>query len=126
LIRLNDKASDSELSSTFNTVGLYKQKDNKMLDRIKDKDLIKRAASETGYYHKPNFYKSYIKENFQRDVTASHIVKTLGTFKNRIKRLDYQIAIKVIEILDMANNDINLVNNITRRIYNDRSTGNTN
>lgn len=97
-----------------------------MYSNLKDKDLIKRAAIETGYYHKPNFYKSYIKENFNRDVTSSHIVKTLGTFKNRIKRLDYQIALKVIEILNMANNDINLVNNITRRIYNDRSKGNTN
>jgi len=29
-------------------------------------------------------------------------------------------------LLNMANNDINLVNNITRRIYNDRSKGNTN
>ena len=77
-----------------------------MYNSIKDKDLIKRAAHETSYYHKPNFYKSYIKEHFNRDVSASHIVKTLGTFRNRIKRLDYQIALKVIEILDMANNDI--------------------
>lgn len=97
-----------------------------MLHKVKDKDLIKRAAQETSYYHKPNFYKSYIKENFNRDVSASHIVKTLGTFRNRIKRLDYQIAIKVMEVLDMANNDINLINNITRRIYNDRTKGNHN
>jgi len=97
-----------------------------MFTKENDKDLIKRAAHETSYYHKPNFYKSYIKENFNRDVSASHIVKTLGTFKNRIKRLDYQIALKVMEVLDMANNDINLINNITRRVYNERSKRNTN
>jgi hypothetical protein len=87
---------------------------------LKDKDLIVRTALETGYYHKPKFYKEYIKEHFDRDVSSAHIVKTLGTFKMRIKRLDYQIALRVQELLDMARNDLSLVNNIIKRVWDER------
>ena len=49
---------------------------------LKDKDLITRTALETGCYHKPKFYKEYIKENFDREVSSGSYSKDIRHIQN--------------------------------------------
>ncbi len=93
---------------------------NDVYYNVKDKDLIIRAANETGYYHKPTYYRNYIKKSYGRDVTTAHIVKVLGTYKQRVKNMETTIQRKLLELLDLTTNDVNLIISILRRLQNDR------
>ena len=86
---------------------------------LKDKDLIELSAQQLGNYHKPAYYAKHIEEHYNRKVSISNIVKTLGSYKMRIKQLDSVIKQKISELLELASNDTNLIFNLIRRFKND-------
>jgi hypothetical protein len=85
--------------------------------RLNDKQLVNSVATDIGTFHKPSFYKAYIRETYGREVSLSTIVKTLGTYRMRISRLSLLLVGQAERLLVSANNDINLCISILRRIY---------